>query len=255
MKATINPTYRKLYSIRLGNEPLQENKLHAGLITVSVDIDRTFTIEGTYNAKNGLLSGLKALYKNKFISDDALNVEYEISSLNEIVITSSRPTVSVNNEVEHLEHTNPVLLQSVFQKRQLRHLHIEPFRAENLKNWTPKTESDLYMIFGVVESYTGYKYCCGTNADLLKQLGYTYDENNAKPDAILIDTATSEYLIAEFKVKSSMFKSNHKPEEIDILVVWANDETDGTKLPKTRDVLVLEEIVRLAAIDTINGTI
>lgn len=107
------------------------------------------------------------------------------------------------------------------------------------------------MIFGLLEEYTDYKYCCGINANLLKNLGYKYDSDNAKPDSILINRTTEEYIIAEVKLKSTQFKSNHKKVDFDVLIVWENDEKDQSILPEF--ILVLSDIAKTAAIDIIKG--
>ncbi len=119
--------------------------------------------------------------------------------------------------------------KTVFQRQQLRHLHVEPFTFGNLRSWTPHTEADVYMVFGVLSEYTDYRYCCGASKALLQKLGYKAD---TKPDAILIDRTTDEYLMAEFKVNSKEFASNHKPEDVDVLICWEHDGGANEKLPK-----------------------
>jgi hypothetical protein len=64
---------------------------------------------------------------------------------------------------------------------------------------------------------------------LLDKLRYTC--KRAKPDAILIERATGQYLMAEFKMASSHFVSNHHKEDVDVLVCWVDDATDRTTLP------------------------
>jgi hypothetical protein len=53
----------------------------------------------------------------------------------------------------------------------------------------------------------------------------------SKPDAILIDRVTDEYLMAEWKMKSSAYKTNHAPGDVDVLVCWLDDEIDRESLP------------------------
>ena len=52
-----------------------------------------------------------------------------------------------------------------------------------------------------------------------------------KPDAVLIERATGQYLIAEFKMTAKEFTLNHSRDDIDVLVCWDNNETDLTGLP------------------------
>jgi len=58
-----------------------------------------------------------------------------------------------------------------------------------------------------------------------------------------------EYLVAEFKMSSSAFTSNHNKEDIDVLVVWDDDESERTRLPD--HVRCLRDIARSAAMEII----
>ena len=253
-KAIINKTYRQLNSVRLGLDPFKKSELTPGKITVNVKIkdDQSekddLKIEGNYNKVNGILSGLSKLYKLGFLqAQDEL--DYKILSSTEIEVEFKQNADHKTVEQVEQQYT------SVFEKKNLKHLHIEPFRPENLKNWTPKAESDIYMIYGVLEDYTDFKYCCGINQTLLSQLGFSYDESTkenhrTKPDSILIDRTTNEYLIGEFKMNSSAFTLNHNKTDVDVLVVWTNDEKDKTSLPK--HVVELSLIAKEAAIENLN---
>jgi hypothetical protein len=247
-KAYINETYRKLNSVRLGIEPIKNNKLNPGILLVKNSADDDLLLECNYNKANGILSGLAKLYKQGYFNNKT-EVEYIIEDATTIKFTLPIP---LQSEIEAPAVREPVLQEneSVFAKRKLKHIHIEPFRAENLKNWAPNAEVDIYMIFGHLEEYTEFKYCCGTNSYLLKKLGYKFDENS-KPDAILINRATDEYLIAEFKMKSSQFKVNHHKDDIDVLVVWEDDEPNKPLLPD--HVICLSIIAKEAAIDNIQA--
>lgn len=130
----------------------------------------------------------------------------------------------------------------------LAHIHIEPFRPENLNHWNPETETDVYMAFGVLQEFTDYRYCCGASADLLRRLGATYQ---TKPDAVLISRLDDHYLMAEWKMKSSDFKSNHLPSDVDVVVCWVDDEPDKSKLPPTT--LALRDVARLAATEVMDA--
>ena len=138
--------------------------------------------------------------------------------------------------------------RSVFQRQGLRYLFIEPFAPGNLARWNPRTEPDVYMVFGVLAEYTDYRYASGASKEILDRLGYTAP---TKPDAVLIDRGTDEYLMSEFKVKSSDFKSNHKPEDVDVLVCWIDDETNRGQLPPAVLALktLMEELIAEGDID------
>ncbi|NMB98723.1 MAG: hypothetical protein GYA35_00400 [Thermoanaerobaculaceae bacterium] len=242
--ARINETYRRLFSIRLGRPGALQNRLTPGLITIIVYAgNETITIKGTYNGDNGLLSGLAQLYRLGYL-DNREEVAFQIRDQNTIEIAFQVAEVGQNQAQVNLMERE----QTVFERRHLNHIHIEPFRPENLRNWFPRTEPDIYMIFGVLEEYTDFKYCCGTNMDLLRQLGYQTEEN-AKPDAILISRTTGEYLIAEFKLRSSQFFQNHDRDDIDVLVVWENDVNEEGRNELPNHIVVLSEIARTAAVD------
>jgi len=176
-----------------------------------------------------------------------MTIEFEVPSKNTIVvkIPGSMPVAPVVVPVE----------QTVFERKKLKHIHIEPFRPENLRHWEPETETetetetDVYLAFGVLQEYTDYRYCCGASKSLLTKLG-AYDESSSKPDAILIDQATDQYLMAEWKMKSSQFSANHHRDDIDVLVCWHDDEADRSKLPN-RVVSVLE-VAREAAAESLS---
>jgi hypothetical protein len=177
-------------------------------------------------------------------------IQYEIDSPNQITITFVKKAgVSTGAPTPSTPITPPPpATDSVFVRQKLRPLHIELFTPENLNRWEPENEPDVYMAFGVLQEYTNYRYCCATSKSLLDRLGFSAD---TKPDAVLVAEDTGEYLIAEFKMKSSDFSRNHKPEDVDVLVVWEADEADLSKLPP--EVLHLREISKTAAQELISG--
>jgi hypothetical protein len=79
---------------------------------------------------------------------------------------------------------------------------------------------------------------------MLDKLGAQYD-HASKPDAILIDRTTDEYLMAEWKKYSADFKSNHKPGDVDVLVCWIDNENDRATLPGK--VVALHSVAKTAA--------
>ena len=133
---------------------------------------------------------------------------------------------------------------TVFSRQKLRHLHVPEFAPANLSGWSPETETDVFLVFGMLSENTDYRYCCGASKSLLADLGYKAE---TKPDAILIDRTTREYLMAEFKVYSSDFASNHQREDVDVLVRWIDDAADKAKLPDR--VLALKDLREKAVRD------
>ncbi len=188
---------------------------------------------GTLN-QHYVLSGLSILYRNyELISGDKIVIEYDapyvlIISPAEKKRTSIAPVDISNASIGTSEDAKQQTATSrtVFSRKNLKHIHIEPFAENNFREWKPKTEADVYLVFGAISEFTDYKYCCGASTELLRNLEY---EAKTKPDAILIDRATDEYLVAEFKMNSKDFKSNHHKDDIDVLICWIDDATDGDK--------------------------
>lgn len=231
--AKITPAYVTLNSLYLGAEAWASNMLEPGRATVLLDGDSTFLAEGKLNSKGGL-SGMAKLYRRLQLSA-GMELRFHIPSLNTLVVY---PTPEETNA------TPPSTPQTVFERRNLRHLHIQPFRPENPKHWEPERETDVYLAFGVLQEFTAYQYCCGASKDLLMRLG-AFDETVTKPDAILIDRATDQYLMAEWKMRSSHFSLNHKKDDVDVLVCWFHDAVDTSALPAR--VLSLRDVARIAA--------
>lgn len=231
-------SYVSLRTIYIGSDAIKKGGLKYGKIRVLIDSDEDFSVEGTLNSQGGL-SGMTKLYQRLNIKAGD-SVEFEVTSENEILIISPSSKSQRTRTSSKVEYKKPL----VFQSKKLNHVHIEAFRPENLNNWEPETETDIYLAFGVLETFTDYQYCCGVSQALLKKLGANYSAT-AKPDAILIDRRNDRYLMAEWKKRSSDFKSNHKPADIDILVCWHDDESDRSTLPQI--VVCLHSIARQAA--------
>ena len=259
LTATVTERYKSLNSVYLGKKILKDDLLEPGQITVIVDyennhpdeIEPSLKLICGFNANNAILSGLKRLYSLSFLTDGSNS--YEIVDKNTIRFLKKLPNPSVpgtqaSSPVGAI--TQPPDGDLVFDRKKLKHIHIEPFRPENLSNWSPETETDIYMAWGILEEYTGYKYCCGTSARLLRDLGYQ-SSTDTKPDAILINQETNCYEIAEMKIRSSDFTKNHDKEDIDVLVVWEDDEKERDKLPKT--VINLFQKAKDAALSLMNA--
>ena len=137
--------------------------------------------------------------------------------------------------------------EDVLRKYGAHHVHFDMYRPELFDHWKPTAEVDVYLAFGMLQEYTEYYYCCGVNKQVLRDLGivdHYGTRENGVPDAIFIDRSTRRYLIAEFKVNSRDFHVNHKPEFIDVLVCWDDDEVNRKLLP--RRVVALKDKARQA---------
>ena len=249
MTANITSGYARIFTFYFGAADMRAAGLSPGRVVVTVRENPSLTAEGNLNT-NGALSGMSPLYRGLSLQDGDM-IEAEPAGATAIVVTGiirsggyrdvDLPTLPEENSAQGS-------IRPVFQRQQLRALHIEVFSPENLNRWEPSTETDVYMAFGVLQEYTRHRYCCATSQALLDRLGF---EAPTKPDAILVDNDTREYLVAEFKMRSSAFALNHKPEDVDVLVVWDDDAKDRLALP--REVVSLREIARQAAQELIRG--
>jgi len=226
MPSTIRQSYIDLRGINLGAAFVHEHNLQPGQ-QYDMVIDGLPEVEarGTLD-KSGFIGGLAVLYRNYDLQvEDELQISYDGA-----VIHITPPP-----ERRHQEERGPAPAEEteddtrpVFERQGLCHIYIEPYAPGNLSNWVPQTESDVYMVFGALSEYTDYRYCCGLSETLVARLGY---KAPTRPDAILIERATGQYLVAEFKVNSRDFKSNHRREHVDVLVCWEDDEADRAVLP------------------------
>lgn len=193
---------------------------------------------------NGVLGGLAPLYDNFTLGDgDEVPVKYEASTIILAPPTSKLIPVSSPQSDGDKKSVPEYKTKYVFERQSLRHLHIERFTPGRYRDWVPRGEPDVYMVFGEVADLTKYQYCCGTATELLDRLGYS--TNGAKPDAILIERSTGQYLIAEFEVQSSKFKVHkHERDAVDVLVCWEDDEVDRDLIPGA--VLALQPLIASA---------
>ncbi len=259
--AAIKQTYRNINSIYIGKEPASSGNILSNRLSVrfkiGYDKEKKEVLYETcncgYNLNNGLLSGLVRFYRyiNSIPEYKAL-ADVQLIKLSEQDVEILLPDIGREPSETSGATTSSSIVEtynSVFRTKNLQHINIEPFRPENLKFWSPQTETDLYMVFGILEDYTNFKYCCGASKDLLDRLGYKAD---TKPDSILINQENGEYCIGEFKLDTEDFSKNHKKEDIDVLIVWTDsyskDDRDSV-LP--HHIINLSHFARNAAIDSL----
>jgi hypothetical protein len=236
----LRKSYRELRVLYLPVKVRQDAGIEPGEITVVHADDPGFSVTGILDAF-GYITGMAKLWRYLDPQPDAV-LEFDVSPDGSVVIASpAPPRTSPGDEVPGVLEAKS---KTVFESKGLKHLHLEPFRPENLNRWQPETEPDVYMAFGVLQDYTDYQYCCGASKAVLEKLGADYSET-AKPDAILIDRTTSQYVMAEWKKASSEYKLNHAPNDVDVLVCWEDNETNRSLLPPT--VLPLRSIAQKAA--------
>lgn len=238
-------SYIDLRALNLGLGFVRDNKLAPGQ-RYSIRIQGLAeTTEGALD-KNGLIGGLALLYQSFDLGvGDKIELAYDDGT-----IVLSPPSRALRREKEPSEETpgDGVGAATVFQKQHLKHLHIEPYAPGSFRSWTPRSEGDIYIVFGALSGreFTDYKYCCGTNKELLRELGYAWS-GESKPDAILIERTSNQYLMAEFKMNSRDFITNHKKDDVDVLICWDDDEEDRSLLPRT--VLCLKRLIEEAIRD------
>lgn len=242
--ANLGVSYARLRAVNLTVQPIREGLIDPGTVSVLVEGPRSAVLEGTLQA-SGVLTGMTWLYNNySLAARDSLPYEVRGQGADAVVVLDLREQLDPPPATPHTAAgaQQTTARQLVFERMQLKHLHIEPFRPESLSHWAPENETDVYMAFGVLAELTDYRYCCGASQQLLDKLGAKYE---TKPDAILIDKRSDLYLMAEWKKTSSDYSGNHKPEDVDVLVCWIDDESDRSKLPGT--VLALSDVAREAA--------
>ena len=236
--ATIRPSYIDLRGLNLGIEFMRSNELLASQRYLMVveglpDVE----LQGTLN-KDGFIGGLSVLYREFDLSaGDKIALSYDGAAIRLAPPPEKRRTRPDSPQVPADASAKEQI--PVFERERLRHIHIEPYAPGSLERWVPQTEPDVYMVFGALADYTDYRYCCGTSTDLLRQLGYA---PTTKPDAVLIDRSSGQYLMAEFKMNSKDFALNHQPRDVDVLVCWVDDADDRSKLPGT--VLGLKDLLK-----------
>ncbi len=234
----IRPSYVQLRSFYLGVDVRNVTGLQPGEVTVTLEGDDEFSVQGRLDPQ-GFVTGMSKLFARLQLRDgDVVVLSVQTPETDPLIVIHS-PLRGGGAPLKG--HTTGAL---VFQTRQLRPVHLEAFRPENLDTWEPQTEGDVYLVFGVLQEFTDFQYCCGTSQAVLDKLGADYS-GSAKPDAILIDRSTDEYLMAEFKKSSSHYASNHAPADVDVLVCWLDDGTTREELPRT--VLELRSIAKTAA--------
>jgi hypothetical protein len=190
--------------------------------------------EGTLQVTN-LIGGLAKMYRAYDLQiEDEVGLDIHNDTVivvpppNRLKGSLAAPVAALGASSSISQPPVPPASTTVFGRQKLRHVHIPEFEPANLTGWNPETEADVFLVFGMLSEYTDFRYCCGISQDLIDKLGY---RSTTKPDAILVDRATDEYLMAEFKVYSSDFASNHNRDDVDVLVCWIDDSEEKAKLP------------------------
>ena len=237
--ATIRQTHIDLRSLYLPGEFIKHFDLVYGTkYPIRIEGAEAISSNGTLQATNWM-GGMAKLFRNfDLVVNDEIGLDFEDGVVVVIPPSAKAKTPVISAQAEptgadqpSVSPAEPVAASptTVFARQKLKHIHIPDFAPANLVGWNPETETDIYLVFGMLSENTDFRFCCGASKALIKRLGYVSD---TKPDAILIDRSTDEYLMAEFKMNSSDFTSNHNREDVDVLVCWLDDESDRSKLPE-----------------------
>jgi hypothetical protein len=230
----VTESAKSLSSLSLGSEFVRNNKLETGkTYSLLVEGVQSSELRGTLQTTT-LIGGLAAMYRAYpgLKPDDEVEVEALGNSLKFTppgVIASPTPPDSDATKSEY-----------ALERMRARSIFVEPYEPGAINRWEPKSETDVYMVYGRVAQFTPYRFCCATSMEILNKFGIKIEP---KPDALLIESGTDRYLIAEFEVRASTFLVHgHKKDDIDVLVCWRNDIPDrSSELPK---VLCLEELIK-----------
>lgn len=236
---SLSSIYESIRSLPVGCGAICET-LNIGQITIAVhNCDKIYY--GNLN-KNGVISGLSKLFCEQKLKA-GMTFFYENNEVDSIKLY-------IPNEIHKVEsHEHSATIDSPSKK--LKWFHNEVFHPDSLERWFPNAEPDVYIVFGALQEYTDYSYCGAVNKEILSKLEYFKKIQTAKnkPDAILHDKKTDEYQIAEFKMNSSDYKKNHKPSDVDVLIVWRDDETERAHLPK--NIVELYKFSKIAVLNSV----
>lgn len=258
----ITPGYARNFVFYLGAEAFGANRfIPRSRVSVSYIDEQGELIEETGAIQtSGALSGMARFYR---ILSLPIGATLQLSCSTSMAgVQSARIMQVVKPPGAEAQQPAAVALPvaaPVLQNLKSRYVHFDMYRPELASDWEPSGEADVYLAFGSLQDYTDYIYCCGVNVQVLRSLGILscFEERKQQnqiegiPDALLIERATRQYLLAEFKMRSSDFKRNHSADLIDVLICWIDDETDRAKLPART--VILRDKAREAATDALAG--
>lgn len=234
----VTASYASMYAVNVGKDYIRRNQLFPGRYewrcVSGKDGNGSITYlkgKGTLNS-NGAFTGLGKFYAlfGLAVGDD---VKFEFQN-GEIDLSASRNDVEINPQTAQQDafHTTPIQPRDTALRRySANHVSLDDFELVNYAKWVPQTEASLYMVFGKIEEYLKVKYVCGCSREVQRRLGVGFP---SAPDAIVVEKATGQYLVAEFKMYSSAFVTGNQTRDfVDILICWEDDcaEADKAKLP------------------------
>jgi len=237
-KIYLSETYKSIYSFPIGIKAIN-SKLNVGPVSIFIN-NQENVYTGRLNG-NGVISGLSQLFRDKNL-ESGMAFTYKNNDINSIVLY-------LNDDANLNEITGNPVADSPSKK--LKWPHNEIFHPDNFKCWIPNNEFDVCFAFGFLHHMTSYSYCCALNNKLISKIEYFERISTAKikPDAVLHDKYSNEYLIAKFALNSSDYKKHHTSNDVDVLIVWRDDEKKRSHLPM--QVIELYELSKEAFANTL----
>lgn len=226
----LSETYKNTYSLPIGVKAIGKN-LNVGPITIFIN-NRQDVYSGRLN-ENGVISGLAELFQDKKL-ESGMTFSYKNHLVNSILLY-------LDGGSGKNKSTGKPSVDSPSGK--LKWHHNEIYYSDNFNRWAPNEVLDVFFAFGLLHEMTDYSYCGALNNEIISKIEYfkRIPNANIRPDAILHHKQTNNYLIAKFESNASDYKKHHNPDDVDVLVVWRDDEKDRSCLP-----MHVVELYRLA---------
>lgn len=216
----LSETYKNIYSLPIGMKAINNN-LKVGPISIFIN-NQQEVYNGRLN-ENGVISGLVQLFRDENLKS-GMTFAYENHDIDSILLYLDDN--SSLDEITGNIFANP-------PSKNLKWPHHEVYHPDNFKRWSPNNVIDVCFAFGLLHHMTNYSYCCALDNSKIAQIEYFERISTAKnkPDAILHDKYTNDYSIAKFELNSSNYKKHHTPDDVDVLIVWRDDEKERSHLP------------------------
>lgn len=229
----LTETYKNIYSLPIGMKAIN-HRLNVGPVTITIKNHNKF-YNGTLNV-NGVISGLSQMF-HEFNLESGMGFTYKNHEMNAIQLAFERDMTS--SDSGYLFTDSP--------SAKLTWHHHEIASSDNCHRWQPIDGLDVCYAFGLLHDKTEYSYCRSFSEADLEAMAYFKKIPTAsrKPDAILHHQPSNRYLIAKFESHSSDYKKHGSSNDVDVLVVWIDDEKDRSCLPK--HVVALYPLAKQAA--------
>jgi len=231
----LSETYKNIYSLPIGMKAISHT-LKVGPVHISIE-KRKKTYCGRLNV-NGVISGLSQMFRDLKLQTGMI-FTYKNHAIDSITLEFTNDVVS---------HVVPGNTFADSPSSKLTWPHNEIFTPDNFHRWKPINELDVCFVFGLFYNKTGYNYCRALNSEYIDKIEYFTRVSSAskKPDSILHHQESNRYLLAKFGINSSEYKQLYTSNDVDVLVVWIDDEKDRSQLPK--HVVGLYQLAKQAAL-------